>query len=231
MKTANARRPARRPRARRAGDKRISPGRLAVGLLLLLVVLFIGNHYRGAGADGPELPPAGEPAAAPAAPAAAIPAQPLPQPVTPWVADAGLLILVDKGANRLYLFDDGQVVWQAPVATGIDQSGPAALDNSFTPLGEFSVANKRVDPPWTSVDGSRHEPGGAATNPLGSHWLGFSVYDWDGGNIWGIHGTDEPESIGHYASDGCVRLHNRDIAALFARVSVGTPIRIIDSRS
>ena len=46
------------------------------------------------------------------------------------------------------------------------------------------------------------------------------------GDGYGLHGTDEPTSIGHAASHGCVRLRNEDIAYLYSIVPVGTPVYI-----
>jgi len=46
------------------------------------------------------------------------------------------------------------------------------------------------------------------------------------GDGYGLHGTDDPRSIGHAASHGCVRLRNEDIAYLYSIVPVGTPVYI-----
>ncbi len=46
------------------------------------------------------------------------------------------------------------------------------------------------------------------------------------GEGYGLHGTDEPKSIGHAASHGCVRLRNEDIAYLYSIVPVGTAVYI-----
>ena len=54
---------------------------------------------------------------------------------------------------------------------------------------------------------------------LGTHRL-------DLGDGYGIHGTDEPSSIGHSVSHGCVRLRNEDIDKLYDMVDVGTPVYI-----
>ncbi|MDE5686373.1 MAG: L,D-transpeptidase, partial [Paramuribaculum sp.] len=43
----------------------------------------------------------------------------------------------------------------------------------------------------------------------------------------GIHGTNEPESIGTRASMGCVRLHNDELLRLKELVKVGTPVEIL----
>jgi lipoprotein-anchoring transpeptidase ErfK/SrfK len=42
----------------------------------------------------------------------------------------------------------------------------------------------------------------------------------------GIHGTNQPELIPGYISNGCVRLRNADILALGRRIEVGTPVLI-----
>ncbi len=54
---------------------------------------------------------------------------------------------------------------------------------------------------------------------LGTHRL----YLGDG---YALHGTNNPASIGQAVSHGCVRLRNEDIAALYERVAVGTPVYI-----
>ena len=46
------------------------------------------------------------------------------------------------------------------------------------------------------------------------------------GDGYGIHGTDDPSSIGRAASHGCVRLRNEDIAKLYDMVPVGTAVFI-----
>jgi len=46
------------------------------------------------------------------------------------------------------------------------------------------------------------------------------------GDGYGIHGTDEPMSIGQSASHGCVRLRNEDIETLFRVVPIGTVVYI-----
>ena len=46
------------------------------------------------------------------------------------------------------------------------------------------------------------------------------------GDGYGIHGTDEPQSIGQSVSHGCVRLRNEDIERLYPMVPVGTPVYI-----
>jgi len=43
---------------------------------------------------------------------------------------------------------------------------------------------------------------------------------------YGIHGTNNPSSIGGYVSNGCIRMHNQDVEELFPNVQIGTPVHI-----
>ena len=95
-----------------------------------------------------------------------------------------------------------------------------------TPLGEFSIAVKEVNPTWDVPESIREEARRAGrslplkvapgpNNPLGAYWLGLSI-----GGV-GIHGTNAPSSIYLAVTHGCVRLHPDDIAALFRQVDTG----------
>ena len=64
-------------------------------------------------------------------------------------------------------------------------------------------------------------PGGAPNNPMGVAAITLS------GGDYAIHGTNRPGSIGTFASYGCIRMYNEDIAHLFARVNVGTQVVVI----
>lgn len=75
-----------------------------------------------------------------------------------------------------------------------------------TPAGNWIIREKVTNPSW---------------EVLGSHWMGLNVPT---GN-YGIHGTNAPWSIGHYISNGCIRLLNEHIQFIFPLVPIGTPIR------
>jgi|SRR5579871_2454944 len=62
---------------------------------------------------------------------------------------------------------------------------------------------------------------GGPGNPLGARalYLGHSEYR--------IHGTNDPSTIGHHVSSGCIRLTNADIIDLFGRVGVGTKVVVL----
>ncbi|MEX2034248.1 MAG: L,D-transpeptidase, partial [Xanthobacteraceae bacterium] len=63
--------------------------------------------------------------------------------------------------------------------------------------------------------------GGSPRNPMGVAAMTLS------GGDYAIHGTNNPRSIGGFVSYGCIRMYNRDIMDLYARVSVGTPVIVI----
>lgn len=127
----------------------------------------------------------------------------------------GKRIVIEKSANLLRLYENGKLLKTYRVATG--------RDPSLTPEGTFSIVNKIPQPSWTSPETGETIPGGSPRNPLGSRWLGLSI---GGGSRYGIHGTNQPSSIGQHISLGCVRMHNRDVEELARLVPIGTPVVI-----
>jgi lipoprotein-anchoring transpeptidase ErfK/SrfK len=67
-------------------------------------------------------------------------------------------------------------------------------------------------------------PGGPE-NPLGARALYLNANGID--TLYRIHGTNDPLSIGKAMSSGCVRMLNEDVADLFERVKVGTPVHVL----
>lgn len=127
------------------------------------------------------------------------------------VAFAGAQIVINKATNQLSYWKDGNLLKTFPVATG--------RHPSYTPEGNFSIVVKVVDPYY----GKLNIPGGSPSNPLGCRWLGLSI---GGGSVYGIHGTNNPASIGTYASAGCIRMHNKDVMWLYDNTPLGTPVKI-----
>ena len=85
---------------------------------------------------------------------------------------------------------------------------PVAIGKQGTPspIGEWKIIDKDYD--W----------GGA----FGVRWMGLNT-PW--GN-YGIHGTNNPWSIGSPVSAGCIRMFNEDVLQIFEWVSVGTRVKI-----
>jgi lipoprotein-anchoring transpeptidase ErfK/SrfK len=129
-----------------------------------------------------------------------------------------LLIVIQRGANRLTLYSGTTPVRTFPVATG-QASYP-------TPLGVFQIVVKYKNPTWYPptqdawAKGLKPVPPGP-DNPLGTRWMGLSSPGI------GIHGTDEPASIGYSDSHGCIRMQVPEAEWLFDHVDVGTPVYIL----
>jgi LysM repeat protein len=88
--------------------------------------------------------------------------------------------------------------------------------SNSTPEGTFVVKNKMVSPPYQPQHKpkSEHRDGGAPDNPLGTRWI-------DIGNHYGIHGTIDPATIGGDVSEGCIRMHNKEVEELYDLLVVG----------
>lgn len=118
---------------------------------------------------------------------------------------------VNKRTNYLYLYENGKVTKTYRVATG--------KTSDLTPEGTFTVVFKTTYPGWKGI------PGGDPKNPLGSRWIGIQV-NGDNGRTYGIHGTNNPSSIGTHASNGCIRMYNSQVEELYNKVPTGTKVWI-----
>jgi len=95
--------------------------------------------------------------------------------------------------------------------------------------GKAQVSGKYMQPAWTPPAEVKADnpalpeviPGGAPNNPMGVAAMTLS------GGEYAIHGTNKPESIGKFASYGCIRMLNQDITDLFGRVAVGTDVVVL----
>ncbi|VBB08123.1 Hypothetical protein LUCI_3388 [Lucifera butyrica] len=120
-------------------------------------------------------------------------------PNQPTAAPRGKLSIVIKTSSRiLELYNDGQLYKQYRIAVG--------KSDTPTPIGDWIVI-------WKSY---------RSGDIFGTRYLALDV-PWGG---YGIHGTNQPWSIGRFASHGCIRLRNKDIEELYDWVPVGTPVRI-----
>lgn len=148
----------------------------------------------------------------------------------------GPFLLVNKELNVLWHYEDGKLVKAYRVGTGRQTEGPEPTwqdfkTNFFTPEGTFKVTGFVVNPPYNALKpGDQSFAGGAPGNPLGTRWMGFSVLEGDGAGIWGIHGTSEPEKIGTWVSDGCIRLRTEQVEELYEQVAGRNPTLKVVSR-
>lgn len=112
--------------------------------------------------------------------------------------------VIVKSEHQMHLFAGDTYVRSYPVALGMD---------GRTPTGKWRVSNHQSNPAWTDPrTGKRWHPDDPA-NPIGEYWIGLECVEGpcQGAFGYGIHGTNEPESIGKDVSLGCVRLAAADI--------------------
>ena len=124
-------------------------------------------------------------------------------------------VLINIPARSLRVYDNDKCIAMYPVGVG--------KIVSTTPSGYFSVVEKIVNPTWTDPSDTSVVIPSGPDNPLGYRWIGI------GGN-YGIHGTNRPTSVGHYVSNGCVRMVEENVEKVFDMVEVGTEVQIIYNR-
>lgn len=118
-------------------------------------------------------------------------------------------ITVDLPERTLVLYRKGKPILRAAVAIGAPETP--------TPTGRYYV-NQRI---------IASDPAG----PWGPGAIGISAFsdvlqDWIQGGPIAIHGTNDPSSIGHAASHGCIRLENDVLRRVFDTAEAGTPVII-----
>lgn len=124
------------------------------------------------------------------------PGQQIVIPGLPNPADLPYHIDVSINNRRLRLYKNGSLQKEYPIAVGRMLHG--------TPTGNFIIINKAPD------------PGG----PFGTMWMSLSK------QYYGIHGTNNPSSIGKAVSKGCIRMYNKDVEELSRTIPIGTSVYI-----
>ena len=122
---------------------------------------------------------------------------------------------VSRTYNKMVLKNNGEFFKIYNVRTGREEDA--------TPVGTFRVLNKKRNPTWRPGNGDVYGPGDP-NNELGTRWMAFE------GDILGIHGTLHPETLGHYASNGCVGLSTPEVEELFDLITTGTTLIIEGER-
>ncbi len=121
--------------------------------------------------------------------------------LTPTAGQPAIRIEIDLAKHTLTVFSDNQPIKKFPVGTG--------KGGDPSPLGEWKIVQKS-----TKIGG-----------PFGTRWMRLSV-PW---GTYGIHGTNQPGSIGWSSSHGCIRMRNKDVEALYPLIPVGTPVKIMNN--
>lgn len=140
--------------------------------------------------------------------------QQMVQPATPHPEPAAQReIVVSLEDRKLALVENGETRKIYAVAVG--------KPSTPSPEGTFTI-QRRVGNPTYHHDGKTVLPG--PNNPVGTRWMGLSKAGY------GIHGTNEPRSIGKAASHGCIRMARTDLEEFYAMVAVGDTVRLIGHR-
>ena len=127
-------------------------------------------------------------------------------------------IVINLPQRMLFLMREGKPEKAYPVGVG--------RPDWPTDTGTFTITSRKEGKTWFVPPSIQQEmarlgepvreqipPG--PENPLGKYWMGLSLPGL------GIHGTIAPESIYHFQSHGCIRLHPDDAAEMFATTNKG----------
>ncbi|BAQ46274.1 MULTISPECIES: L,D-transpeptidase [Methylobacterium] len=126
-------------------------------------------------------------------------------------------VVVRTAERRLYFVNGDGTAIRYPVAVG-------KAGKQWT--GYARIDGKYLRPAWSPPDEVKRDnprlpeviAGGSPSNPMG-----VAALTLDRGE-YAIHGTNRPGSIGTFASYGCIRMFNQDVADLYGRVQVGTTV-------
>jgi len=108
-------------------------------------------------------------------------------------------VSIDKVRFRLSVLWKGRLMVQYAVGLGRDGG---------TPAGAYVAGAKLVEPTWFDQEKKRQVPFGHPEHAIGTRWITFA-------ETFGIHGTNEPSTIGREESKGCVRMRNQDVEEVF----------------
>lgn len=128
-------------------------------------------------------------------------------------------ILIDKSDYKLYLKKGSEIIHTYNIAVGKNLGQKQRPGDLTTPTGSFVIDEIIDSSAWTHDFGDGQ---GEITGAYGPWFLSLAT-EWDG---IGIHGTHDPSSIGTRASEGCIRLLNKDIVELEKEIDVGTKVVI-----
>jgi len=125
-------------------------------------------------------------------------------------------VLVDLSAMWIFYRHGNQVVAAWEVGIG--------RDGSATRPGAYTIGLKQKEPMWFP-SGRTPVPYGDPQNPLGTRWMAWFQ---DGHEIshLGFHGTNDPSGVGRRVSEGCIRMRDAEVEALFDILPEGAPVNV-----
>lgn len=124
-------------------------------------------------------------------------------------------VVVSKAKLMLYVLQDGDTLWSAPVGVGLNRGNKQRVGDMCTPEGSFEIASIEKASHWT------HDFGDGAGQRKGAYGDWFIRLKVPRFRSIGIHGTCFPESIGTRCSEGCIRMHNDDLNTFRNMVTPG----------
>jgi len=132
-------------------------------------------------------------------------------------------IVVDTANTHLYLVLGNGKAIRYGVRVGRD---------GFTWTGTERISKMKDWPDWfppaEMIERQPYLPrqmAGGPGNPLGARAM------YLGNTLYRIHGTNQPSTIGHYVSSGCVGMLNEDVEDLYSRVQVGTRVVVLPGKA
>ncbi len=131
-------------------------------------------------------------------------------------------ILVDKSMFRMWILYEGCPFKGYTITIG--------APNKETPIAKFVMGGKNPNPAWwpppdVKIQGKAPVPYGDPQNPLGKWWISL---EHDIHHGIGIHGTNDPGSIGSKASNGCVRMLNEEVVEVAALAFKGMVVTVVE---
>jgi lipoprotein-anchoring transpeptidase ErfK/SrfK len=140
--------------------------------------------------------------------------------VAPLIA-AAVAVKIDTKTNMLGIFEEDKLIAAYPVTIGSTQTA--------SPIGEWKVSRITKMPTFRydkemlkhgKRSGNFHLLPSGPNNPVGVMWIALNKKGI------GIHGTNDPDSIGRSTSHGCIRLANWDVVRLATKIKSGVPVSI-----
>jgi lipoprotein-anchoring transpeptidase ErfK/SrfK len=144
-----------------------------------------------------------------------------PTPAENLTASRNVGINIDTKTNMLGVFEDGKLIAAYPVTVGSEHTASPIGDWKvvrITKLPTFRYDKEMLQHGQRSGDFHLLAPG--PRNPAGVMWIALNKKGI------GIHGTDDPDSIGRNVSHGCIRLANWDVVRLAAKIKPGDKVSI-----